>query len=85
MQRWKRALIFSSLGAGVALFVSGRRVTGVALTSLGLGGLVFENRKSLGKVVRDLPGFLEKSSQVMETVATVGERLMEATRYARRA
>lgn len=85
MQSWKRALIFSSLGAGVALFVSGRRVAGVALTGMGLGGLVFENRKALEKVMRDLPQFLEKSSQVMETVASVGERLMEARRYARRA
>ena len=84
MQSWKRALIFSSLGAGVALLVSGRRAAGVALTGMGLGGLVFENRKTLEKVMSDLPQFLEKSSQVMETVASVGERLMEATRYARR-
>ncbi len=84
MPSWKRALIFSSLGAGVALFVSGRRVAGVALTGAGLGGLVFENRKSLQKVIRDLPQFLEKSSQMMEAVASVGERLMEATRYASR-
>jgi hypothetical protein len=84
MQTWKRALIFSSLGAGVALLVSGRRAAGVALTSVGLGGLVFEKRKTLEKVARDLPQFLEKGSQVMRTVAAVGERLMEMRRYASR-
>jgi hypothetical protein len=84
MQTWKRALIFSSLGAGVALLVSGRRAAGVVLTGVGVGGLVFENRKTLEKVARDLPQFLEKSSQVMRTVATVSERLMEMRRYASR-
>jgi hypothetical protein len=84
MPTWKRALIFSSLGAGVALWFSGRRAAGAVLTGAGLGGLVLENRETLGKVVRDLPQYVEKGSQIVQTVAAIGQRLMEARRSAGR-
>jgi hypothetical protein len=80
MAIWKRAVIFSSLGAGVALFVSGRRAAGVALAGVGIGGLVYENREVLGKLASDVPQFVEKTSQVAQMVAAVGLRLMEARR-----
>lgn len=78
LPQWKRALIFSSLGAGVALAFSGRRLAGTAIAGVGVGVLVAENREILGKVARDLPRYLETTSQVIETVASVGERLMAA-------
>lgn len=82
MQTWKRAVIFSSLGAGVALFVSGRRAAGLALAGVGIGGLAYENRESLAKLAADMPQFLEKGTQVVQTIAGVSQRLMEARRSA---
>jgi hypothetical protein len=82
MASWKRALIFSSMGVGVALFVSGRRAAGVALAGVGIGGLVYENRETLVKLADDMPQFLEKGTQLLTTVAVVGHRLMEARRSA---
>ncbi len=82
MASWKRALIFSSMGVGVALFVSGRRVAGVALAGVGVGGLVYENRETLAKLADDMPQFLEKGTQLLTTVAVVGQRLMDARRSA---
>jgi hypothetical protein len=82
MASWKRALIFSSMGVGVALFVSGRRAAGVALAGVGIGGLVYENRETLAKLADDMPQFLEKGTQLLTTVAVVGQRLMEARRSA---
>ena len=82
MASWKRALIFSSMGVGVALFVSGRRAAGVALAGAGIGGLVYENRETLAKLADDMPQFLEKGTQLLSTVAVVGQRLMEARRSA---
>jgi hypothetical protein len=82
MASWKRALIFSSMGVGVALFVSGRRAAGVALAGVGVGGLVYENRETLAKLADDMPQFLEKGTQLLTTVAVVGQRLMEARRSA---
>ncbi len=78
LPQWKRALIFSSLGAGFALAFSGRRRAGAAIASVGVGVLVYENRQILGKVARDLPRYLETTSQVIETLASVGERWMAA-------
>ena len=82
MASWKRALIFSSMGVGVALFVSGRRAAGVALAGVGIGGLVYENRETLAKLADDMPQFLEKGTQLLTTVAVVGQRLMDARRSA---
>ena len=44
MQTWKRAVIFSSLGAGAALFLSGKRPAGAALAGIGLAVFAIENR-----------------------------------------
>ncbi len=82
MASWKRVLIFSSMGAGVALFVSGRRAAGATLAGVGLGGLLYENREILAKVARDLPPFLEKGSQVVQTAVAVGQGIMAARRSA---
>ena len=82
MASWKRALIFSSMGVGVALFVSGRRAAGVALAGVGVGGLVYENRETLAKLADDMPQLLERGTQLLNTVAVVGQRLMEARRSA---
>lgn len=82
MATWKRAVIFSSLGAGIALYISGRRAAGAALAGIGVGGLVYENRETLAQLAEDLPRYMEKTSQVVQTVAAVGQKLMEARRSA---
>jgi hypothetical protein len=82
MANWKRALIFSSLGAGVALYASGRRAAGTVLAGVGIGGLIYENRDTLAKLASDVPQFLEKGTQVVQTIAVVGQRLLEARRSA---
>ena len=82
MASWKRALIFSSMGVGVALFVSGRRAAGVALAGVGVGGLVYENRETLAKLADDMPQLLERGTQLLTTVAVVGQRLIDARRSA---
>jgi hypothetical protein len=82
MASWKRVLIFGSMGAGVALYVSGRRAAGTALAGAGIGGLIFENREIIARLACDLPQILEKGTQVVQTIAAVGQRLMEARRSA---
>jgi len=82
MASWKRVLIFGSMGAGVALYLSGRRAAGTALAGVGIGGLIYENREIIAKLASDVPQFLEKSGQVVQTVAAVGQRFMEARRSA---
>ena len=82
MATWKRAVIFSSLGAGIALYISGRRAAGAALAGIGVGGLVYENRETLAQLAEDLPRYMEKTSQAVQTVAAVGQKLMEARRSA---
>ena len=78
LPQWKRALIFSSLGAGAALMFAGRKSVGVAVAGVGVGVLVAENREILGKTLGDLPGHLETASQAMNMVSLLGERFMAA-------
>jgi hypothetical protein len=85
MATWKRALIFSSLGAGVALYISGRRAAGTALAGVGLGALASENRETIANLATDVPQFLEKGTRVVQTITAAGQRLMEARRSAARA
>ena len=40
------------------------------------------NREIIARLARDLPQFLEKGTQVVQTIAAVGQRLMEAGRSA---
>lgn len=82
MASWKRVLIFGSMGAGVALYLSGRRAAGTALAGVGVGGLIYENREVISKLANDVPQFLEKSGQVVQTITAVGQKLMEARRSA---
>jgi hypothetical protein len=82
MASWKRVLIFGSMGAGVALYVSGRRAAGTALAGVGIGGLIYENREIIARLADDVPQLLEKSAQVAQTITAVGQSLMEARRSA---
>jgi len=66
----------------VALYVSGRRAAGTALAGVGIGALVYQNRETIAKLASDMPQFLEKGTQVVQTITAVGQRLMEARRAA---
>jgi hypothetical protein len=78
MASWKRVLIFGSVGAGVALYLSGRKAAGTALAGVGVAGLIYENRETITTLAKDMPQFLEKGTQIASTLAVVGQRLMEA-------
>jgi hypothetical protein len=82
MASWKRVLIFGSMGAGVALYLSGRKAAGTALAGVGVGALIYENRETIASLATDVPQFLEKGGQVVQTITAAGQRLMEARRAA---
>jgi hypothetical protein len=82
MASWKRVLIFGSMGAGVALYLSGRRAAGTALAGVGIGGLLYENRAVITKLANEMPQFLEQSAPIVRTITAVGQRLMEERRSA---
>jgi hypothetical protein len=77
MQTWKRALIFGSLGAGAALFLSGRRPAGAALAGVGLAVLTLENRDKLKGAWRDLPELLDRGSNLIAKVADLSQRVLQ--------
>jgi hypothetical protein len=78
MQTWKRAVIFGSLGAGAALFLSGKRPAGAALAGVGLAVLAIENREKLNTVWRDVPELLDRGSSLIAKLADLSQRVVEA-------
>ncbi len=80
MPTWKKALIFGSLGAGAALFLSGKRPAGAALAGVGLAVLALENRDKLDGVWRDLPELLDRGSNLVSRLADLSQRVVQETR-----
>jgi hypothetical protein len=77
MPNWKRAITFGSLGAATALFLAGKKPAGAALAGLGVAVLVLDNRERATSLWRELPQWLDRTSEIVSSLADLGERLLE--------
>ena len=77
MQNWKRVAIFGAIGAGAALFLSGRRPLGAALTAGGLALLASEYPEKFEGLLENAPDYLNKGVELLTTLKNVGEGLLE--------
>lgn len=75
MQNWKRAVIFGSLGAGAFLLLTGRRSAGIGLAVVGAAALASEYPGELEKLWRNAPGYIERGSEIVQTVSRLAQRL----------
>lgn len=77
MEKWKKALVFGSLGAGAVLLLSGRRPAGVVLAGVGLTTLALEYPEKFEQAWRHAPQYIERGSRIAETVARVAGRVAQ--------
>jgi hypothetical protein len=77
MQSWKKALIFGSIGAGVALVLTGRRPVGMAVAAAGLAVLASEYPEKFEAVWENAPDYLQKGMQIFSTLQKLGEGFAE--------
>ena len=77
MQSWKRAVVFGSIGVGVALIVTGRRPLGMACTAGGLAVLASEYPEKFEAVLENAPDYLQKGMQIFATLQKLGEGFAE--------
>jgi hypothetical protein len=77
MNPWKRALIFGSFGAGAILLVSGKRAAAAAMAGMGVAALATEYPDKFEQFWQNAPEYLNRGTDIMNSIARVGERLME--------
>jgi hypothetical protein len=77
MKTWKRAVVFGSLGTGVALLVAGKRPAGVAAATVGLAVLASEYPDKFERVWEHLPDYVTRGVQIFQTLSQIVERVAE--------
>ena len=86
MQSWKRALVFSSIGAGAVLLIAGRKAPGMIVAAAGLAILASEYPDKFEAVWQDAPAYLDRGVRIFSALSAIGERFAEeAARSGRQA
>ncbi len=78
MDSWKKAAVLGSIGAAAFLFLKKRYPAGVLASGVGLAVLASEYPEKFEQIRRSLPGYFDRSMQVMEMAAKAGKRITEA-------
>ena len=74
---WKKGLIYGSLAAGAALFLTGRRPAGLVVAGVGLATLAFEHPERFEELWNRLPEYIDKGSKLVDGAATFLEKLSQ--------
>lgn len=77
MQNWKKALIYSAVGAGTVLALSGRRNLGIATIAGGLTLLASEYPERFEAVWENAPEYVNRASQIFTTLSRLAEQFAE--------
>ena len=72
---WKNALIYGSFAAGAFLFVTGRRPAGLVVAGIGAATLASQYPEKLEELWRRMPEYVDRSGKLIDTAATLLERL----------
>lgn len=77
MQNWKKALVFSAVGAGAALALSGRRNLGIASIAGGLALVASEYPERFESVWENAPDYVNRASRIFSALSRLSERFAE--------
>ncbi len=77
MQNWKKAVVYSALGAGTVLFLSGRRNLGLASVAGGLAVLASEYPERFEAVWESAPEYVSRATQIFSSLSRMSERFAE--------
>jgi hypothetical protein len=77
MKTWKKVVIFGSIGAGAALFLTGKRPVGIAAATVGLAVLAAEYPDTFEGVWENAPEYVTRGVQIFQTLSQIAERFAE--------
>jgi hypothetical protein len=77
MQNWKKAVIYSAVGAGAVLALAGRRKFGIASIAGGLALLATEYPERFEAVWESAPEFVDRAGQIFAALSRMSEKFAE--------
>lgn len=77
MQNWKKAVVWSAVGAGALLALSGRRNLGIASVAGGLALLASEYPERFEAVWESAPEYVNRATQIFATLSRLSEKFAE--------
>ncbi len=77
MNKWKRVVVFGSLGLGAYLLITGKRPAGIAATTVGLAVLAAEYPERFEQVWQQAPEYLYRGTQIFSGLSRIVERFAE--------
>jgi hypothetical protein len=77
MEKWKKALVCGSIGAGVVLVVTGRRPLGIACLAAGTAVLASEYPEKFEAVWENAPDYVNRATQIFAVLSRISERFAE--------
>jgi hypothetical protein len=75
MKHWKKALIATSAGASVALFLQRKKTAGLVLAGVSAVTLASEHAEKFEALYEKLPDYIEQGKRVLETASQIGEQV----------
>ncbi len=77
MQNWKKALVYSAVGAGAVLALAGRRKIGIASIAGGLALLASEYPERFEAIWESAPEYVDRASQIFAALSRMSEKFAE--------
>ena len=74
---WKRIAMFGAFGAGLALFLRGRKPAGIVVAGVGVALLAAEHPELFERLWQRAPEYLDRGGQILAAIGRIKERLEE--------
>jgi hypothetical protein len=77
MKHWKKALIATSAGASVALFLQRKKTAGALLAGVSLVTLASEHAEKFEALYEKLPDYIDQGKRFLDTASQIGEQVAQ--------
>ncbi|HEX4426201.1 MAG TPA: hypothetical protein VH079_12455 [Terriglobales bacterium] len=77
MKHWKKALIATSAGASVALFLHRKKTAGFLLAGVSAVALASEHAREFEALYEKFPDYVEQGKRLLKTASQIGEQVAQ--------
>jgi hypothetical protein len=77
MENWKKAVVTGSGALATILLIRGNRAAAFILGGVALAALASEYPETFARIRKDLPGYIERGTSLLEIASRIGERIAD--------